>query len=108
MYYGVVMAEPPNALTDLMREAKTPENMFDILSVEQRLTPVALRERDQVIAVINGAEAAHHQQETAGMAGSTREYVIAGHLIEAGFLNVKARRLLATNTASKWARSSGP
>lgn len=101
------MAEPPNALTELLWGAKTPDEIYGILNANQCLTPLAMQEPDQVIAAIKGADA-HHQQVFAGIAGPTREYVIAGALIEAGFLNDKARRLLATNTVSKWARNSRP
>lgn len=93
------MAEPPNALTDLLR-GKTPEEIYETLETKQCLTPAAVRERDHVIAVIKDAEASHRQQVAALMVGPTREYVIAGALFGASYLNDKARKLLAANTVN--------
>lgn len=100
------MAEPPNALTDLLR-GKTPEEMHEILETNQCLTPAAVREKDHVIAVIKNAEVSHRQQVAALMVGPTREYMIAGALREASYLTDKARGLLATNTVNR-SRSSRP
>ena len=101
------MAEPPNALTDLLRR-KTPEEMYEVLKTEQCLTPAAMRERDRVVVLVKEAEASSRRQVDARMVGPTREYVIVGALFEASYLNDKARRLLATSTVSKWSRSSKP
>jgi hypothetical protein len=62
------MAEPPNALTQLLL-GKNPEETYEILKMEQCLTPAAMQERDHVIAVIKDAEASHRQQVDARMAG---------------------------------------
>jgi len=95
------MAEPPNALTDFLRKAATPEEVYEILNKEKCLTPLAARERSKVIEVINDAEASHRRQVAAVMVGGTREYVIAGALFNASYLNNKARRLLDTQTVFK-------
>ncbi len=45
------MAEPPNALTELLWH-KTPEEMYDILKEEQCLSATATQNRNQVITLI--------------------------------------------------------
>jgi hypothetical protein len=102
------MAEPPNALTDLLRKGQTPEEIYKILRKETCLTPFAMREQDNVITVIQNAEASHLQQVAAGLVGGTREYVIVGSLFTASYLNDKARKLLGTDTRPAAGRNMKP
>ncbi len=102
------MAEPPNALTDLLRKGQTPEEVYRILREETCLTPSAMREQDKVIAVIQNAESSHRQQVAAGLVGGTREYVIVGSLFNASYLNNTARKLLGTDTRPTGGRDIKP
>ncbi len=92
-----LMAEIPNALTDLLR-SKTPDEIYDTLSLEDCLSRAGVEQRAQGIALIREADAKARRHREQGMAGPTREYEIIGALIGGGYLNTRARELLGTIT----------
>ena len=94
------MAEPPNALTDLLR-GKPPQEMYESLKAECCLSSAAIQDPDHVIgliaAVMQEADAAARQ----GMVGGTAQYQVVIALLKAAYLNDKARKLLAINTVNR-------
>ena len=91
------MAEIPNALTDLLW-GKTREEIYATLHMEHCLSAAGIEQSSQVINRIGEAEARHREHVEQRMVGPTREYYIAGCLIDAGYLNARAKRLLDTIT----------
>jgi len=91
------MAEIPNALTDLLR-GKTPDEVYETLSREHCLSPVGIEQRAHCIAMIQQADAEALRHREQGLVGPTREYEIIGALIGRGYLNARAKDLLATIT----------
>jgi hypothetical protein len=90
----MLMAEIPNALTDLLR-GKTPDEICETLHQNHCLSPAGIEQRTRAIALIREAGQRHHEQ---GMVGPTREYYIAGALMGGGYLNARAKDLLDTIT----------
>ncbi len=91
------MAEIPNALTDLLR-SKTPDEIYDTLSLEHCLSRAGIEQRAQCIALIQEADTEARRHRDQGMVGPTREYEIVGALVAGGYLNARAKDLLATIT----------
>ena len=93
----MLVAEIPNALTDLLRR-KTPDEICETLRDTHCLSSNGIERRAQVLALIAEAhaEALAHQQR--GMVGPTREYYVAGALMRGAYFNARARALLDTIT----------
>src|SRR2546425_7689926 len=94
------MAEPPNALTDLLWY-KSPEEMYEILKREECLSSTAIENRDQVAALMKQPDAAARLEQARGMVGATPQYQVVVVLLGASYLSDKARKLLATNTVDQ-------
>lgn len=93
------MAEPPNALTELLW-GKTPAEMYEVLKKEQCLSVTATQNRERVVALIKETDASFRRRPP--MAGPTVYYEIVGALFEASYLNDRAHTLLETNTVERW------
>src|SRR2546426_11862890 len=91
------MAEIPNALADLLR-GKTPEELYDTLCQEHCLSPAGIERRAQCIVLIQQADTEARRHREQGMVGPTRKYEIVGALVAGGYLNARAKDLLATIT----------
>ena len=91
------MAEIPNALTDLL-QSKTPDQIYDTLSLEHCLSRAGIEQRAKCIALVQEADTEARRHREQGMVGPTREYEIVGALIAGGYLNDRAKDLLATIT----------
>ena len=91
------MAEIPNALTDLL-QSKTPNEIYDTLFVERCLSHAGIEQRAQCIALVQEADTEARRHREQGMVGPTREYEIVGALVAGGYLNARAKDLLATIT----------
>jgi len=94
------MAEPPNALTDLLG-GKTPQDAYEALKREQCLAAAAIQHPDLVIALIRETDAAALQSQARGEVGGTPPYWIVIALLKASYLNDRARGLLAINTVDR-------
>src|SRR5438477_13119995 len=91
------MAEIPNALTDLLR-TKTAEEIHEILSQQHCLSPAGIEQRAQCITCIRSVDVEVRRHREQGLVGPTREYEIVGALMAGGYLNARAKELLATFT----------
>jgi hypothetical protein len=91
---GVADFYPPNVLTDLLR-GKTTQEVYGILMREQCLSAEAIKNPDQVTALIEQTDAAARQ------AGPGVQHWIVGALLKASYLNGKGRRLLTTSTVER-------
>src|SRR2546428_9369060 len=94
------MAEPPNALTDLLWY-KSPEEMYEILKREERLSSTPIENRDQVVALMKQTDAAARLEQPRGMDGATPQYQVDVDLPGAPYLSDKARQPLATDTVDQ-------
>ena|SRR2546427_12411534 len=90
------MAEPPNALTDLLWY-KSPEEMYEILKGEECLSSTAIQNRDQVVALMKQADGAARLEQAREMVGATPQYQVVVVLLGASCVSDKARKLLTTN-----------
>lgn len=90
-------AEPPNALTDLLR-GKPPDEIYETLRKQHCLSPAGIEQRAQVMAVIAKADKEVRQHQEQKILGATREYEIVGALMSGGYLNARAGELLNTIT----------
>jgi len=93
----MLMAEIPNALTDLLRR-KTPDEVYATLRDAHCLSSNDIERRAQILALIAEAHAEALANDERGMAGPTREYYVVGALMRGAYLNARARELLDTIT----------
>ena len=93
----MLMAEIPNALTDLVRR-KTPDEVYETLRDAHCLSSNGIEQRTQVLALIAEADAEALVHRQRGMVGGTRECYIVGALMHGACLNARARALLDTIT----------
>jgi hypothetical protein len=82
------MAEPPNALTLLLDDPRTPPRVLDTLAAHRCLSRAGMTQRDHAIAVIESTIAEFDR--TPRQTGATLEYRIASALARDGFLNAHA------------------
>jgi hypothetical protein len=93
------MAEPPNALTLLLDEPRTPSSVFGTLASHRCLSPSGVQRPERVIAAIESA--IEDFDRVPRQTGPTLEFLIVSALSSDGFLNAhaaaRARALRVSN-----------
>ena len=95
------MAMPPNALTDLLRDYETPEEMGGALRRGDCLSERGVEDFSGMVALIERTWQAYEEtlaSKPVGWTGPSHLDVIAGELVNSPYLNAKAGELYYTDT----------